>query len=153
MEDVVRSVALFAVLALSVSVAAGAQPTASTQAGDRLRFPVRVQAPVFPAVASKIGIEALIRVTVEVLSDGTVTSAEANHQVPWLTEASLDAARQWKFPVAESAQDVRRLVLEFMFQVDDRNSGDQTPVHGAVFYPPYRVEVYGLRFRDSSIAD
>lgn len=54
-------------------------------------------APAYPALARRMALEGVVRVDALVTPDGKVKSAEIKGGSPVLTQAALDAVRQWKW--------------------------------------------------------
>ncbi len=99
---------------------------------------VSAAAPVFPLIA--LAARALGEVVVEVKIDstGNVISTHADGH-PLLRKASENAARRWKFAVAEGSSAARTVRLTFVFRESEKKlpESEITPV----FVPPYKVEV------------
>jgi len=79
---------------------------------------------------------ATVIIDVKIDSAGNVTSATPVKIHPLLVEASLKAARRWRF--ARGAED-RTAELTFSFIV--MNSGARDEELGTVFLPPYGVQI------------
>lgn len=87
------SPALLAAILSLVSLCGQAQDVAKRRLLDHA-------APVYPALARKMALEGVVRVDALVSSDGKVKSAEIKGGSPVLTQAALDAVRQWKWEPA-----------------------------------------------------
>jgi len=91
-------------------------------------------APVYPAAAVTGRISGSVIVTVHVSDRGAVTNATVVDGNALLRQASLDAARLWRFQ-AHAAADLK---LIFSFRFMPKNTPESQL--GSVFRPPYTVE-------------
>lgn len=99
---------------------------------------VSAAAPFFPAIALAARQLGEVFVDVKIDSMGNVTSARADG-LPLLRQASVTAARRWKFAAVEGSSDIRTARLTFVFRASEKDlpESEITPV----FIPPYKVEV------------
>lgn len=93
-------------------------------------------APAYPAAAATGKISGTVLVIVQVDRSGKVTGASIAEGHAFLRQASLDAARLWRFQTRRQASEVK---LTFSFKLMPKNTPE--PELGAVFKPPYTVEV------------
>lgn len=92
-------------------------------------------APTYPPLAILGRAAGSVLVDVRV-SAGAVSNASVSEGDPLLRQASLDAARLWRFRTQSEA---RNLKLIFSFRLMPK--GTPEPELGAIFRPPYAVEV------------
>jgi len=93
-------------------------------------------APAYPSPAVEGGIAGIVTVEARVSEAGTVVSAAVAEGHAMLRQASLEAARLWRFPAQPASHDVK---LTFLFRLMPKNTPEAQL--GAVFRPPYTVEV------------
>jgi len=93
-------------------------------------------APDYPAAAVQAGAGGTVAVEARVSERGTVVSATAVEGHALLRQASVEAARLWRFAAQPAAGAVR---LSFSFRLMPKDT-PQAQL-GAVFRPPYTVEV------------
>jgi len=93
-------------------------------------------APVYPAAAVTGRVSGSVIVGVRVAERGAVATAAAAEGDPLLRQASVEAARLWKFQARPGAHDLK---LIFSFRLMPKNTPEAQL--GAVFRPPYTVEV------------
>lgn len=93
-------------------------------------------APVYPGAAAASGIGGTIAVEVRLSEAGAVVNATVGEGPAQLRQASLEAARLWRFPAQPAGRGIK---LTFLFRLMPKD----TPAAqlGAVFRPPYTVEV------------
>jgi TonB family protein len=92
--------------------------------------------PAYPSAAVEGRISGTVIVTARVAENGKVSEATIAKGQPLLWQASLEAARLWHF---RAKQRIREVKLTFSFKLMPKNTPE--PVLGAVFRPPYTVEV------------
>ena len=93
-------------------------------------------APAYPAAAAEKRTGGTVIVTARISEQGTVLDATAPKADPLLREASLNAARLWRF---ETQPKLAELKLTFTFRLMPKGTSEAQL--GAVFRPPYAVEV------------
>lgn len=96
-------------------------------------------APVYPEAAVKGRAIGSVIVKAQVSERGTVTGASVEEGDTQLRQVSLAAARLWKFAAQAGSHEVR---LIFSFRLMPQGTADAEL--GAVFRPPYTVEVRRL---------
>src|SRR5215204_1318870 len=69
---------------------------ASPAAAPRLEL-VKDVRPVYPAIASSVGIEGVVKIEARIGPDGRVVEARVIESIPLFDNAALDAVRQWTF--------------------------------------------------------
>lgn len=89
------------IMAFSLTAAAAADRTAKSKVS-----------PVYPELAKKMNINGVVKVEVTVAPNGRVTSVKAIGGHPLLIEASLAAAKQFKY---EAAGEESKEIVEFHF--------------------------------------
>ncbi len=92
-------------------------------------------APVYPELAVLGRIAGSVIVAVRVSAKGDVAEATVIEGDALLRQASLEAARQWRFHAATS----REVRLIFTYKLMPKNTPEAEL--GAIFRPPYTVEV------------
>jgi TonB family protein len=93
-------------------------------------------APVYPELAVVGRVAGSVIVAVHVSRQGVVTEATIADGEALLRQSSLDAARQWRFHAQADASDLK---LIFSYKLMPKNTPEAQL--GAVFRPPYTVEV------------
>ena len=93
-------------------------------------------APAYPAPAVASRISGSVIVEVHVSEQGTVASASVVDGNALLRQASLEAARLWRFQAQPAGRDVK---LIFSFRLMPKATPEAQL--GTVFRPPYTVEV------------
>ena len=93
-------------------------------------------APVYPELAVVGRIAGSVVVAVRVSKQGAVTDANVVEGEDLLRQASLSAARQWRFRAPSSPTD-----LQLIFTYKLMPKGTPESELGAIFRPPYTVEV------------
>lgn len=93
-------------------------------------------APVYPDLAVTGRVAGAVTIDVRVSERGEVAAAEVAEGDPLLRQSSLDAARLWRFHGQPGGHAAR---LVFSFRLMPKNTPEAQL--GAVFRPPYRVEV------------
>ena len=93
-------------------------------------------APVYPGAAVEGGIGGTVAVEAHVSERGTVVSAAITEGHALLRQASLEAARLWRFGAHAGGHDVK---LTFSFRLMPKNTPEAQL--GTVFRPPGTVEV------------
>jgi TonB family protein len=93
-------------------------------------------APTYPAAAVEGGIAGTVTVEARISEAGTVVSAAIAEGHALLRQACLGAARLWRFSAQPASRDVK---LTFLFRLMPNNTPEAQL--GAVFRPPYTVEV------------
>ena len=78
---------------------------------DNRKVEKRVQ-PIYPELAKRMHISGLVRVSVTVAPDGSVTDAKALNGNKMLTLAAEEAVKKWKF-VATDAQSIVDIDINF----------------------------------------
>jgi TonB family protein len=76
-------------------------PTHAQQVASRRKLLVRV-APAYPNLARSMALEGVVKVDALVAPDGSVRSLEVKGGHPVLTQAAVNAVRQWKWEPAAS---------------------------------------------------
>ena len=112
-----------------IGIPAAAQQTARPPVEEAV-------APAYPALAVIGRISGRVVVSVRVSQQGAVTEATSDEGDPMLREAGLQAARLWRFGGTVSGQEVK---LNFIFRLMPKATPE--PELGAIFRPPYTVEV------------
>ena len=98
---------------------------------------VRAVAPRFPELAAYARVEGEVQVVVRILTDGSVSAAEATSGPPFLRPAAEASARRWRFEPADGLE--RRSSITFLFHLAARDACDLDLL--PVFTPPRQVEV------------
>jgi TonB family protein len=93
-------------------------------------------APVYPPLALSAGVTGEVRVRVAINGDGSVARADAVDGKEPLKQATLEAARRWKF---EPQRQSTEAMLTFSFQIVPNGTAAEDTT--AIFMPPYRIEV------------
>ena len=96
-------------------------------------------APVYPKLAVLGRIEGSVIVAVDISPRGAVTSASIAGGDPMLRQASLEAARLWRFH-AQSRGGAARLIFSYKLMPKNTPAAEL----GAVFRPPSTVEVRAI---------
>ena len=105
------------------------------QDGPKLALEEAV-APAYPAAAFVGRVSGSVIVEVHVSERGAVASAAVEEGDPLLRQASLDAARLWRFQAQPGSHDLK---LIFSFRLMPKNTPEAQL--GTVFRPPYTMEV------------
>lgn len=93
-------------------------------------------APAYPPAAVESRIAGTVTVLIHISEGGSVTDARVTEGHPLLRQSSLEAARLWRFRSRAKGRDV---TLIFTFRLMPKNTPEAQL--GAVFRPPYAVEV------------
>jgi TonB family protein len=93
-------------------------------------------APAYPAAALEGRIGGTVTVAVRVSERGAVLHAGVSEGHALLRQASLEAARLWRFRAQPQDHEVK---LTFSYRLMPKNTPE--PQLGTVFRPPYTVEV------------
>ena len=99
---------------------------------------VAAVAPDFPAIARSAHASGEVVVEVTLSSDGKVETSKSLSGHPLLQKAAENAAKKWKFTLADDHTAKVRLTFSFGY-VDDGKKSD--PELLITFMPPYKVEV------------
>jgi TonB family protein len=107
-------------------------------AQEGVAFSVRsAVAPVYPPTALIANTSGDVRVAVTVTEIGNVIKADLVSGNPLLSNAAVEAAKQWKFEVSDQAK--LQLTFSFRMMPKDTLVEAMTPV----FSPPFKIEVRG----------
>ena len=125
-----RKSMLLILISLSCSAALGQQTPTSTPAV------ALAVAPIFPATAFGLpnGGDAAVEITIN--AEGEVTSATPVQGSVLLYDASLKAARRWRFQPLDGTH---KILLTFFFYPLPTNASPEDAA--TIFIPPYRVEI------------
>jgi TonB family protein len=93
-------------------------------------------APAYPAVAVQARVSGSVTVVLQVSQSGAVAAASIAEGKAPLRQASLEAARLWRFRPATGAHEVK---LTFSYRLMPKDTPEAQL--GAIFRPPYAVEV------------
>ena len=127
-EDMPSQPCLCPVILILLAFTCPAQHTAAIAVEEAV-------APAYPSPAVEGGIAGTVTVGTRISESGMVVSATAEGPA-LLRQASLDAARLWRFPAQPAGRDAK---LTFLFRLMPKNTPEAQL--GAVFRPPYTVEV------------
>ena len=116
-------------IAILISVSCLAQEAAAPSVEEAV-------APVYPTLAVVGRVSGSVIVDAHVSERGVVSSAAAGEGDAMLRQASLDAARLWRFHAQTGERDVK---LIFSFRLMPKETPEAQL--GSVFRPPYTVEV------------
>ena len=124
-----------AILILAITATLGLLTAAQVQESTPMKVEAAT-APIYPQLAILSATGGDVVVQVKINAEGDVTSAKVVDGHKLLREASLNAARQWRFSSGEAGREAQ---LTFSFRVMPKNTSqiELTPI----FKPPYRVEV------------
>src|SRR2546428_6174577 len=105
------------------------------------KAPVLVSAffPTYPPIARAAQIMGDVKIRVAIDAHGNVTETEILEGHKLLNDASVDAARQWRFETQESASEKRFADLTFRFTLMPRCSDKRN--HTPIFHAPYTAEI------------
>lgn len=107
---------------------------------------VRAVPPVYPPLARAADVSGEVIVEVMVDAQGAVTSANAALGNKLLNMAAEKAASKWRFNALDGKERERKVRLTFQFTLIPSNKGTPDDL-GAIFWPPFKVEVRDSRYR------